>query len=111
MSLPNEPEWMVVLRAHAKAHGQRKAAADIGYSAPVVNQVLKGHYAGDLKAVQAKVEGALMGATVECPVIGEMPRNRCIEHQARANRFATSNPLRVQLSKACPKCPNRRSQP
>ena len=107
---PNAPEWLVVLAAHAKAHRQRKAAEDIGYSPTVVNQVLKGTYTGDLKAVQAKVEGALMGAMVQCPVIGEMPRNRCVEHQARSRSFATTNPLRVRLAKVCPTCPNRRSQ-
>lgn len=105
-----EPEWLATLRSHAKAHRQRQAAKDIGYSGTVVNQVLKGTYTGDLKAVQAKVEGALMGAMVECPVIGEMPRNRCVEHQARSRNFATTNPLRVRLAKVCPTCPNRRSQ-
>lgn len=103
-----EPDWLATLRSHAKAHSQRQAADDIGYSGTVVNQVLKGIYTGDLKAVQAKVEGALMGAMVECPVIGELPRNRCVEHQGR--KFAATNPLRVTLSQACPKCPNRRSQ-
>jgi hypothetical protein len=49
----------------------------------------------------------LMGAVVECPVIGEIPRQRCIEHQRRAHRFAATNPMRVQLSKACRVCPNR----
>lgn len=105
-----EPEWLTALREHAKAHNQRKAADAIGYSTTVVSQVLKGIYPGDLAAVQAKVEGALMGAMVECPVIGEMPRNRCVEHQARSRNFATTNPLRVRLAKVCPTCPNRRSQ-
>lgn len=99
-------DWMEVLAAHRKAHGGKKTGDDIGYSATVVSQVLSGKYAGDLKAVQQKVEGALMGATVDCPVMGDLPRNRCLEYQRQP--FAATNPNRVRFSAACPKCPNRR---
>jgi hypothetical protein len=68
--------------------------------------VLKGTYKGDVSSVQRAVEGALMGMTVECPVIGDLPRNRCLEYQRQP--FAATNPMRVQLSRACPTCPNRR---
>lgn len=103
----NDPTWLTVLREYAAPKGgQARAAVAIGYSTAVISQVLSGKYNGDMEAVQAKVEGALMGMTVECPVIGELARNRCLEYQKRA--FAATNHLRVQLSKACPKCPNRR---
>lgn len=102
-----EPEWIAVLRAECDRRKSQKLVGDrIGYSASAVNQVLKGKYKGDLKRVQQAVEGALMGRTVECPVIGgELPRERCVEYQRRG--FAATNPLRVALSKACPTCPNR----
>jgi DNA-binding transcriptional regulator YdaS (Cro superfamily) len=108
-----ELDWIHELRVASTPtpadprRSQATAAAKIGYSPSVVNQVLKGTYKGDLKSVQRAVEGALMGATVECPVIGELSRARCIEYQ-RAG-FRATNPMRVALSRACPTCPNRRS--
>lgn len=101
-----EPHWLEVLRQACKAHTQVAIAERIGYSAAVVSQVLKGAYKGDLRAVQQKVEGALMGLTVDCPVIGDLPRNRCLEYQRQS--FAATNHMRVQFSRACPTCPNRR---
>ena len=102
----DDDAWLEVLRTHRQTHGGKKTAEVIGYSATVVSQVLSGTYKGDMKAVQQKVEGALMGVTVDCPVIGELPRNRCLEYQRLP--FAASNPLRVRFTSACPKCPNRR---
>lgn len=98
--------WLDVLRQHRSAHGGKASAEAIGYSATVVSQVLTGNYKGDLKAVRQKVEGALMGAVVDCPVIGELPRNRCLEYQRLP--FAATNPNRVRFASACPTCPNRR---
>jgi len=97
-------DWKQALRDECRRTSQARAAQLIGYSPAVVNQVLKGTYKGDYRAVEEAVRGALMGATVDCPVIGEMPRNRCIEHQRRASAFAATNPLRVQLYKTCPTC-------
>lgn len=99
--------WIVELRDACKAaRSQGVVAEKIGYSQSVVNQVLKGTYKGDLKSVQRAVEGALMGATVDCPILGDLPRQRCIENQ-RAG-FRATNPLRVQLARTCPTCPNFR---
>lgn len=99
-------EWIDALRHEANRTSQGAAAVRIGYSPAVVNQVLKGTYKGDLSRVEEAVRGAIMGAMVECPVIGEIPRNRCIDHQRRSS-FAATNPLRVQLYRSCPVCPNR----
>lgn len=98
--------WMTVLREHRDSHGNGPTAEKIGYSATTVSQVLSNKYKGDLSAIQKAVEGGLMGMTVQCPVVGEMPRNVCLDYQRRV--FQATNPLRVQLNKACPKCPNRR---
>jgi hypothetical protein len=99
-------DWITVLREACAQSTQAAIARRIDYSPTVVNQVLKGTYGGDMISVQRAVEGALMGLTVECPAIGELPRNRCLEYQRRG--FAATNPLRVQLAKACPECVNRR---
>ncbi len=91
--------WLEVLRTACKAKGQRVVATMIGYSDAVVSAVLAGKYKGNLKAVQSAVEGALQGVTVECPVVGDLPRQRCVELQ-RAPR-STANPTAVQLHRAC----------
>ena len=101
-----EPEWITALRAECARTSQTKAAARLGVSGSVVNQVLKGSYNGDLVRVQGLVEGVLMDATVDCPVLGELPRNRCLDNQRRP--FSATNPTRVALFHACPVCPNRR---
>lgn len=102
------PVWIESLRIACESSSQAAVAARIGMSPAVVNQVLKGSYKGNLNNVQSRVEGALMGATVDCPVIGELPLNRCIENQSRP--FAATNPLRVTLHRACKTCPNNRRE-
>lgn len=103
-----EEEWIAALRAECKRTGsQARVGARLGYSGAVINQVLKGTYRGNLQRVQEAVEGALLGATVECPVLGELPRDACLRHQQRP--FAATNPSRVQLYYACRSgCPHSR---
>lgn len=96
--------WIEILREACARASQAKVAQRIDYSASVISAVLSGTYKGDLKRVQAAVEGALMGTEVRCPVLGSIPRQRCVEHQ-RSVAGAT-NPWRVQLARACPACPN-----
>lgn len=98
----SEPAWLQVLREACAASSQPAVGVRIGYSTAVVNACLKGSYKGDLKRVQQAVEGALMGSTVDCPVVGDIPRQRCVEHQRAP--FSSTNPMRVQLSRACPNC-------
>jgi len=107
--MSTEASWLTVLRESCAASSQAAVARRIDYSPTVVNQVLKGTYKGDSNAVKKAVEGALMGLSVECPVIGELPRDRCLAYQRRG--FAATNPFRVALANACPTCPNRRGAP
>ena len=106
MTPTHENAWLDALREYRDTHGGKKAAETIGYSSGVVSQVLSGKYPGDLLAVRQKVEGALMGLSVACPVIGDLPRNRCLDYQRQG--FGATNPMRVRLAHACPTCPNRR---
>lgn len=101
-----DSEWLTVLADYAKQHGQKQAGKKIGYSGGLVSSVLKGAYKGDLQRVQTAVEGALMGQSVECPVVGDIPRQACVGHQRRAHNPRATNPSRVALAEACPKCPN-----
>lgn len=92
--------WRQTLADQCTAAGNQRAVARvIGYSAAVVSQVLRGTYKGDTGAVEAAVRGAFMGATVECPVLGPLAQNRCLEEQRRP--LLTTSPQRVQLYRAC----------
>jgi len=99
--------WQTVLRKACLTNSQAEVATMIGMSPAVVNQVLKHTYQGNLINVQRRVEGALMGITIDCPVIGDIPLNRCIENQSRP--FAATNPMRVMLHRACKTCRNNRN--
>jgi len=98
-------DWLTVLTRECSATSQQAVAKRMGLSGATINQVLKGKYKGNLRRIQSRVEGAFMAARVDCPVIGDIPRDQCITHQQR-RRFAATNPLRVQLHKTCPTCPN-----
>ncbi len=96
-----DPRWIAALREQCAASTQTAVAEKIGYSAAVVNQVLKGTYKGNLDAVEKAVRGAFLGETVNCPVLGELEANRCNEYQRQP--YAASNKQRVMLYRACHK--------
>lgn len=98
--------WFKALQAEAQKTSINKTARRIGYSPSVVSQVLSGVYEGNLDNVKSRVEGALMNHTVECPVSGEIKLDTCLDNQALP--FSTANPFRVQIYKACRRCPHSR---
>lgn len=98
--------WLDALRAECRHSSQAKAGARLGVSGSTVNQVLKGVYNGDVQRIQGLVEGLLMNAVVDCPVLSEIPLNRCLENQRRP--FAATSPTRVALYHACLACVNNR---
>lgn len=96
----SEADWIAELRAACVRSSQKAVGAQIKYSATVVNQVLKGTYKGDLKAVQMAVEGAFMAGTVTCPGYGmEISKSVCATEQRRPRSF--TNPMRMKLYKTC----------
>lgn len=101
------PEWIIVLAeaCDARSSSQTALAKRLGYSTAVINQALKNTYAGRLDKLEQKVRGELMNECVACPVLGEITRRRCIDEQSRT--YAATNALRVELRRACPRCPNR----
>lgn len=92
-------DWMEVLRLECERTSRTAAAKRIGMSPATISQVLNNKYRGRLDNVKARVEGALMAATVDCPVLGTLPRHECLDHQKR--KFAASNSQRVRLWRAC----------
>lgn len=102
------PEWVSALAAVADAQSLEAAGKAIGYSGSLVSSVLANKYAGDLERVAEKVQGALLGRVVDCPRLGEMARNTCLDWQKKP-LVATSS-LRVQMYHACRGgCPNFRA--
>lgn len=101
------PDWLLILAEEVDRSSQVKAARRIKYSAATVNYVLGGTYGGDLRKIESAVRGALMGATVDCPVLGTLETHRCLEQQRLP--FNPSHPQRVRLYQACKACPNKRT--
>lgn len=101
------PDWIMSLQLACQTGSQKAVAAQIGYSPTVVNQVLKGVYPGDHGAVEQAVRGALMDGTVQCPVMGELRMDSCLQYQRQ--KFSAFNHLQVRLYRACQTCPNNRS--
>lgn len=97
--------WLDALRTECERIGRAAVCKTIGISPTTVSQLLSGTYKGSLDRMQSRVEGALLGSTVDCPVCGVIPRDRCIDHQVR--KFSATSPMRVQLARQCPTCPNR----
>lgn len=93
------PEWVEALAMEANRTTGAAAGRRIGYSGSVVTSVCKACYAGDIGAVEAKVRGALMGATLECPVLGEIGRDRCLDEQKK--RHVATSAVRTALFHAC----------
>ncbi len=103
------PEWVAELAAYTDIHGLRKTASNIGYSASVISTVIGNKYGGDMRRVEAKVRGAVMGEMVSCPVLDQMARHLCLDWQRKP--FAATSSLRVQMYHACRSaCPYSRIQ-
>lgn len=101
------PDWVAELAAEATRTSGKAAAKRIGYSGAVVTQVCGNKYPGDIERVAEKVRGALMGAVVVCPVLGEIGRDRCLDEQKQP--FSASSANRARLYRACRAgCPHSR---
>jgi len=99
------PGWIWALAEACDRTSQGQVAKRLGISAAVVNQVLGNAYKGRFDRVEARVRGELMQETVTCPVLGDLSKRECLDHQKA--KFSATNPLRVRLYRACKVCPNR----
>jgi len=93
------PDWIEEAAKLATQTTAAHAARRIGYSASVITTIFRGAYNGDLAAVEAKVRGALMGLTVECPVIGEIAKDICLNEQKK--KHIGTSATRTALFHAC----------
>lgn len=94
-------KWMNALRDAIAEHGLTAIARQLGVSPSMISQAAKGTYKGNIARLQTLVEGSLLTETVSCPVLGDLPKHKCQQHQDRPRPFATANPLKAQLYRAC----------
>lgn len=93
------PDWVEVLAEQAENFGLKKTAKAIGYSTAAISSVINNRYQGRLDHVKDAARGAFMGASVICPVLGEIGRDTCLNHQKSTARGTSS--LRARLRYAC----------
>lgn len=101
------PDWLQVLTEECGKASQNAVAKRLGVSSTLISRVLSKTYQGDTEGFAERVRGALLSRTVECPVLGEVRRDRCLTEQGKKLTF--ENPLRPTLYEACRSgCPHSR---
>lgn len=108
---PAIPDWVARLASECEATSQNAVAKRLGRSASLISTVLRAKYPGDMTAVEDIVRGALMSATIQCPVLGDLPTHICRLWRDRAKDFAGHNALRVTMFRACHRCPRNKAEP
>jgi hypothetical protein len=99
------PDWIVALARRADgAESLNAIGGKLGVSGGALSAVLSRTYPGGYSRIEARVRGALMSATVTCPVEGEIARNRCADNQA--SKPSAASPARAQFPFRCKSCPN-----
>ena len=93
------PDWIEELAELVDRSGLKGAEKRIGYAPSTISQVLSNTYRGAILVVEERVRGALMGGTVNCPVLDQMRRDVCLDWQAK--HFAATSSLRVAMHRAC----------
>ena len=97
----DEENWLMALKTACADTSQAAVARRLGVSPSTINQVLKGVYKGNVSRIQTLIEGCYLQHTVPCPIAGDIPKQKCLEHQTRDPRMATVNPLYSRLYRAC----------
>jgi glycine cleavage system regulatory protein len=103
----DKPVWVRALADACDAENQTLVARRLNRSSGLVSSVLSGKYKGSMDAVEQVVRGALMAETVDCPVVGALSTDTCLEHQQA--KWAPHNPQRIAFFRACRNgCPHSR---
>lgn len=107
---PEVPDWIARLAAECEATSQNAVAKRLSRSAALISTVLRAKYKGDMGAVEDIVRGALMSATIQCPVLGDLPTHVCRNWRDRSKSFSGHNALRVTMFRACTRCPRNNGE-
>ena len=101
------PDWIEALARLATDTNATVAAKRIGYSSSLLSSLFRGTYAGDLDKLERKVRGVLMGVNVDCPVLGEIGADQCLDEQGK--KHVGTSAVRTSLYHACRSgCPHSR---
>lgn len=93
------PDWIEALAHAATKLSGVGVAKKLGISPSQVTQLINATYAGDIGGAEQRVRGALMGVEVECPILGEIGRDRCLDEQKK--KFRGTSAIRTRLYSAC----------
>jgi hypothetical protein len=95
------PDWVLVLAEACDRTSQNVVAKRLKYSGSAVSSILRNNYKGRAEVIEKAVRGVLMAEVLECPVLGELRKNVCLDHQKRAQNFAATSTLRVRMYQSC----------
>lgn len=93
--------WLEELQAAVKGSSLAVIAERLGFSRTTISMVCNGKYKGNLDNVRERVESVLLGKSVICPILGQIPAHQCKAHQARRAGDVSSAPNEIKLYKAC----------
>jgi hypothetical protein len=97
--------WLNELKRQVDATSLNAVSKAMGVSKTTISQLVNGKYGADTAKMQLLVESVYMGHTVNCPVLGEIPKHKCMAHQN--TKHVGSQPNAIRLWKACRSdCPN-----
>lgn len=99
------PDWVAMLARACQESSQNQVAGRLGRSASLVSAVLARKYQGDMAAVEDLVRGVYMAAAVDCPRLGRILTSDCQDWRLKARSFSATNSLRVDMYRACHRCP------
>ena len=99
------PPWVIDLAQECTQTSQNKVAVRMNRSATVVSQVISRTYQGNYEAIEEVFNGAFKGLTVDCPAKGVLPANECRDWRTKSQHFSSVNSDRVQMYRACNRCP------
>lgn len=95
------PDWVLQLAEACDRTSQNVVAKKLRVSASVISQVVNCKYLGSYEQVEKTARGVLLSETLDCPVLGELKKNFCNEHQKRALRVFPSSGARTALQRHC----------
>lgn len=91
--------WLDELKRQVEASSLKIVADKLDISKATVSLLINKKYPADTGKMQKLVEGVFMGHTVNCPILGEIPKHKCAAHQN--NKTPGNRPQAIQLWKAC----------
>ena len=103
-------DWIELMRHEVDKTSLNTVGNRIGYSYATISLVLSGKYPSNLNRIKERFENEFLLRHVQCPVLGSINRNECLDHQAAP--FSSANFQRVQLYRACHsgKCPHAKKE-